>query len=322
MTSIVLQYPQYLWSVPVGLALIVIWRMLRRRGFLAFPLLTLLKGRVYRASRLRFVPTLLAAAALPLVALAMTEPVLPYSEHQVTSRGLDIALVLDLSSSMQEPMGGKVGGPTRLEITKKALVDFVARRPDDRVGLVVFSDYPYVVSPLTFDHQYLRDYINMIDAKTLENEGLTAIGEGIATASALLARMKLERNPGKQVMVVFTDGEHNFGVDPLVTLAQADKVGTRVHMVGIDLNEVVKTRPAVVELAAAVRRYGGRYFDATSLPQLAAASASIDALEKGELVQTRYVRNRPVFHYFGIPALVLLGGAFVMRAIPYFIDVT
>ena len=173
---------------------------------------------------------------LPLIALALCEPVVPYSERQVTSRGVDIAIVLDLSSSMQELMGGRAGAATRLETTKKALIDFIGRRPDDRIGLIVFSDYPYVVSPLTFDHQYLRDYVGMIDDKTLAEEGLTAIGDGISTGSALLARMKLERGSGRQVMVVFTDGEHNFGEDPLVTLAKANEAGTRVHMVGIDLD--------------------------------------------------------------------------------------
>jgi len=215
--------------------------MLRRHRFASFPLARLLSARHYRASRLRQAPTVAAAAVLLLIALALSAPVLPYSERKVTSRGVDLALVLDLSSSMQELMGGKQGAATRLVTTKKALIDFIARRPDE------------------------------------------------------LARMKLERGSGRQVMVVFTDGEHNFGEDPLVTLAKADEAGTRVHMVGIDLNEVAKTRPAVLKLADAVRGYGGRYYDATSGAQLHAASASIDSLEKGTLVQTRYVRNRPVF---------------------------
>jgi Ca-activated chloride channel family protein len=321
MNTVVLQHPEYLWGVPLAIALALAWRFFRRRRFVAFPLAGLILTRSYRASRLRRVPAVVAALALGTIAAALAEPVLPYSERRVTSHGVDIALVLDLSSSMQEPMGMRKGGPTRLETTKRALIDFIARRPDDRIGLVVFSDYPYVVSPLTFDHQYLRNYVDMIDAKTLAEEGLTAIGDGIATASALLARMKLERS-GKQVMVVFTDGEHNFGADPLVTLAEADKVGTRVHMVGIDLDEVVKTRPAILELTAAVRGYGGRYFDAASAAELQAASVSIDSLEKGSLVQTRYVRNRPVFHYFAIPAVVLLAGVFALRVFPYFIEVT
>ena len=321
MSTVVLQHPEYLWAVPLALLLAFAWRYFRRRRFVAFPLAELIAARSYRASRLRRTPGLIAALAMAVIAVAVTEPVLPYSERRVTSHGVDIALVLDLSSSMQEPMGGRKGSPTRLETTKRALIDFIARRPDDRIGLVVFSDYPYVVSPLTFDHQYLRNYVGMIDDKTLAEEGLTAIGDGIATASALLARMKLERS-GKQVMVVFTDGEHNFGVDPLVTLAEANEVGTRVHMVGIDLDEVVKTRPAVLQLTRSVRGYGGRYFDASSAAELQAASVSIDSLEKGSLVQTRYVRNRPVFHYFAIPALVLLGTVFGLRMFPYFIDVT
>ena len=322
MNAVILQHPEYLWAIPIALALAAAWRMLQRRRFAAFPLTGLLAAHTYRASRLRRAPMLIAAAVLPFIAIALSEPVLPYSERQVTSRGVDIVIVLDLSSSMQELMGGRPGAATRLETTKKALIDFIGRRPGDRIGLVVFSDYPYVVSPMTFDHQYLRDYVAMIDDKTLADEGLTAIGDGIATGSALLARMKLERAAGRQVMVVFTDGEHNFGEDPLVTLAKANEAGTRVHMVGIDLNEVAKTRPAVMQLANAVRGYGGRYFDATSAAQLESASASIDSLEKGSLMQTRYVRNRPVFHYFVIPAIVLLGVAFALRGVPYFVDVT
>ena len=93
----------------------------------------------------------------------------------------------------------------------------------------------------------------MIDDKTLAEEGLTAIGDGIATGSALLARMKLERGSGRQVMVVFTDGEHNFGEDPLVTLAKANEAGTRVHMVGIDLTRSPRLVRRSCSCADAVR---------------------------------------------------------------------
>ena len=77
----------------------------RRRPFAAFPLAALLVPEKFRASRLRHLPTVVAALALPLIALALTEPVLPYAQGQVSSRGLDIVLVLDLSLSMQELMG-------------------------------------------------------------------------------------------------------------------------------------------------------------------------------------------------------------------------
>lgn len=339
MNTIVFQRPEYLWVFPIAVALIVAWRLLRRRHFVAFPLERLLAPRMYHASRLRHAPTIIAVAALPFVALALTDPVLPYSEGQVKSRGIDIVLVLDLSSSMQEPMSAqrptttptnmrastgapKVVGDTRLSITKKALIEFVNRRPDDRIGLIVFSERAYLVSPMTLDHAYLRDYVSMIDGQTLRKEGMTAIGDGIALASALLARQSTTRVAGQKVVIVFTDGEYNVGSDPVEMLAAANQAGTRVHMVGIDFNEGVKRRPEVLRLVEAVRRYGGRYFSADTAGQLQQASLTIDGLEKSWLVQTRYTRNRSVYHYFVFPAILLLTGALFLRAVPYFIDVT
>lgn len=335
MSTIVFQRPEYLWVLPVALAIIIAWRVLRRRPFAAFPMAGLLSARLYRASRLRHAPTVLAAAALPFIALALTDPMLPYSEGEVKARGLDIVLVLDLSSSMEELMGEppslanlmaptqrRPHGETRLETTKRALLDFISLRQDDRVGLVVFSDNAYVVSPLTFDHEYLRHYVGMIDSKILRGEGMTAIGEGIAMGSQLLARQSTTQFSGNKVMVVFTDGEHNFGADPVDTLQAADAVGTRVHLVGVNLPEQVKAGPEVRRLITAVRLHGGRYFDADTAGQLRKASLAIDSLEKGWLVQTRYIRNRPIYHYFVIPAIALLTGALLLRAVPYFIDVT
>lgn len=339
MNTIVLQRPEYLWALPVALVIVVAWRLLRRRPFAAFPLAGLVTARRYRASRLRHAPTVLAAAALPLVALALTDPMLPYSEGEVKARGLDVVLVLDLSSSMQETMGleltigqpignllsppaGRRDGETRMETTKKALLNFISLREDDRIGLVVFSDNAYVVSPLTFDYEYLRQYVAMIDNDILRGEGMTAIGDGIALGAALLARQSTTRLSGNKVMVVFTDGEHNYGSDPVQALQAADAAGTRVHMVGVDLPEQVKSGPEVQRLVRAVRSHGGRYFDADTAGQLRTASLAIDSLEKGWLVQRRYIRNRPVYHYFVVPALLLLTAVLLVRAVPYFIDVT
>ncbi len=335
MNTIILQRPEYLWALPVALAIIVGWRLLRRRSFAAFPLERLLRSRLYRASRLRHGPTVLAVAALPFIALAVTDPILPYSEGETKARGLDIVLVLDLSSSMEEVMNdqpsaprtmpytqGRPRGETRLETTKKALLSFIALRRDDRIGLVVFSDNAYVVSPLTFDHGYLRQYVGMIDNQILRGEGMTAIGDGIAMGTALLHRQSSTRLSGNKVMIVFTDGEHNFGADPVQTLAAADGAGIRVHMVGVDLPEHVKAGPEVQRLVQAIRFHGGRYFDADTAGQLRRASLAIDSLEKGQLVHTRSIRNQPVYQYLAVPALVLLTTGLVLRAVPYFIDVT
>ena len=76
---------------------------------------------------------------------------------------------------------------TRLTATKDAIKSFVASRRDDRVGLVVFSDNAYVISPLTFDHEYIIRYVDLIDDQLLRGEGMTAIGDGLALANSMLA---------------------------------------------------------------------------------------------------------------------------------------
>ena len=327
MNEIELRAPEYLWLIPVALAAVLAVRLLRRHSYVTFPLTARLDRRSFRASRLRRAPLLIAAAAVPLIAIALSEPVLPYSEGELKSRGLDIVLVLDLSSSMEETMGGAVrgntiAGLTRMETTKNALLEFIALRPDDRIGLVVFSDNAYVVSPLTFDHDYLRQYVRMVDNRILRLEGMTAIGDGIAMATTLLMRQSTADVSGNKVMVVFTDGEHNYGLDPVEAIAAAADAGVRVHTIGVDLPAEIKERQQVQRLVGAVRRHGGRYFDADTVGQLRQASRSIDASEKGWLVQTRTVRNRPVYHYFALPAVLLLTAAMLLRAFPFFADLT
>jgi von Willebrand factor type A domain len=383
MNTIVLQYPERLWALPIALAVILLARAVRRRPFAAFPLAALLVPARYRASRLRHLPTFVAASALPLIAIALTEPVLPYAEGQMTSRGLDLVLVLDLSLSMQELMGrpgvmptlatattttdysqysinvdqngtyrmtpkpgatvtaadrspnqrsnpsSRLQAPpaaptraTRLETTKRALIEFIARRRDDRIGLVVFSEHSYLISPMTFDHESLTQYVALVDDKILPGEAMTAIGDGVTLASSLLARQSKSRVSGDQVIVVFTDGENNFGVDPIKALEAADSAGTRVHVVAVDLQEVIRKRPTVQAFMNAVIRHGGRYFNVEGADQLRQASLAIDSLEKGLVLQTDYIRNRPVYDYFAIPAILLLAGALMFRAVPYFIDLT
>jgi Ca-activated chloride channel homolog len=329
MMEIELLRPQYLWPIPVALAVILAARLLfRRRSYAAFPLAVLLP-RSARASRLRQAPLAVAAAAVPLIAIALSEPVIPFVEGELQSRGLDVVLVLDLSSSMEEVMGPwppgsghSTAGPTRMDVTKNALLEFIALRPNDRVGLVVFSDNAYVVSPLTFDHDYLRQYVAMVDNQILRNEGMTAIGDGIALANALMIKQGSATVAGTRVMVVFTDGEHNYGLDPVAALEKAHGGGARVHIIGVDLPAEIRIKPDVQRLVQAVRRYGGRYVDAATVSELRAASRSIDAMEKGWLVQNRTIRNLPVDHYFTLCAVLLLATAMLLRAIPYFIDVT
>jgi len=326
-----------------GLLLLVLAvRIFVARGFAASTTASRLAAGNYRAGILRRLPILLVAPALALIATALLEPVLATAVSEVQSRGLDIVMLLDLSSSMQEEMErmrpsrdmsrltftnrdatmtARVPGKTRLEATKDAIKSFVMRRRDDRMALIVFSDNAYVVSPLTFDHGYLLRYIDMVDDQILRGEGMTAIGDGLALANYLLARQagSARRN---QVIVLFTDGESNKGRDPVAVLAESNGANIRVHFIGVDLEEEIRNKPQVQTLVAAVRQYGGQYFDASTIRDLDRASRTIDSLEKGVLVGSVRVHDAPVYHWFALPAIVLIVVAVGLRAIPFFVDQT
>jgi Ca-activated chloride channel family protein len=314
-------HPELAWWVLALFALAVAARTIARRRLGLATTSTWAFGQHYRVSLLRRAPAAILAAAIALVGVALMDPVVPFAEHEVRSLGLDIVIALDLSASMQERMG-PTSPETRLDATKAAIKAFVSRRVDDRIGLVIFSDNAYVISPLTFDHASLSRYIDFVDNDLLRGEGMTAIGEGLALSNALLVRQPGASGRGHKVIVVFTDGENTMGRDPLGALRQADAADIRVHLVGIALDQEVRSKPKVQALLRAVGRYGGRSFNATSASELEAASRTIDAIEKGVLVRRTSEHDAPVYQWFAIPALICFVGAFALRAVPAFVDQT
>jgi len=312
-----------------GACAALLWiRRARRRRLGAAVTTVWLFAPSYRASLLRRLPVAMFATAIVLLGCALMEPVLPFAVTSVRSHGLDIVVALDLSSSMQERIGGKAaegkGIPfkSRLDATKDAIRAFVQGRVDDRIGLVVFSDNAYVITPLTFDRESLMRYVDMVDGQMLRGEGMTAIGDGLALANRLLARQAAVPGARNKVVVLFTDGENNLGRQPDEVLAESEAAGVRVHLITIDLDAEARHKPQVQSLLRAVPRYGGRYFDAHGEGQLTAASRAIDTLEKGVLVSQTFERDAPVFDWFAAPALVCLALGFALQAIPMFIDQT
>lgn len=320
-------HPEIGWWVAAAVAATsLLYWWVRRRRYVAATTVRWLVRRRYRASAVRGLPVLLLLVVAALTGAAMMQPVIPYAQTEVQSRGLDIVVVLDLSSSMEEDVvpyqtGHKFSGRTRLDATRDAIRTFVRGRRDDRIGLVVFSDHAYVVSPLTFDHEYLTHYIDMADDRILQGEGQTAIGDGLALANYLLFRQS-RGDRANQVIVLFTDGENNRGSDPLDVLKQSHDAHIRVHLVGVQLENDVKAKPEVRELVNQVQTYGGRYFDARNERDLQSASRVIDTIEKGVLVNKAYIHDAPVYQWFAIPALLVLLAAIALRAVPYFVDLT
>ncbi len=326
LSGLTLQQPWALALIPASLLVLVVRLVWRRRRYIVLPTAHLIPKGAFRPSIVRRLPVLFGLLAIAATAVALADPVVPHSTENLESLGIDIMLVLDLSSSMNTEMAGNSTspdarkGPTRLDVTRQALRSFINSRHGDRLGMVVFSNYAYVVSPLTVDREYLLQYLDIVDGQILRNEAMTAIGDGIDMAAFVLGKQS-DRHRTK-VIVVFTDGERNYGRDPLESLADADRAHIRVHLIGVDLDEQIKERPAVQGLITAVRRYGGRYYEADNAVELRRAYTSLDALEKSLVISQTHQANEPIYHWFALAAVVLVGVSLALNAIPYFNEMT
>jgi Ca-activated chloride channel family protein len=269
--------------------------------------------------------------ALGLLVVALLDPVLPSAERLVAKKGLNIIMVVDLSSSMQEPidlrgalerqrLGMRTKEKTRLESVKEAMAGFVQQRHGDRLAIVVFSENGYVVAPMTFDAAYVKRYLQMVDNKTLASEGQTGIGEGILTSLDLAARQGRDgkgTDKGK-VMIVLTDGENNTGRDLYQAIARATQEEFKIHLIGV---EVEKVRDAP-KLIAAVEGTGGKYYDVRDAQQLENAYRDINKTEKGTFLVKTLDKQVPWFYPFALASLGILAASMALRAIPYFIEVS
>src|SRR5215472_6367546 len=145
--------------------LLLAWvlRLNVRRPFLGHSLLLWLSRRNRPAVLPVLIPGVLEALGILCVCAALLNPVIPVAERTVENRGLNLALVVDLSSSMEMPVTGGHTSPTgrqetRLDAVKSAIVNFIRHRKGDRIGVVVFSNNAYVVTPPTLDYRYVENY--------------------------------------------------------------------------------------------------------------------------------------------------------------------
>jgi Ca-activated chloride channel family protein len=296
------------------------WYVLRyrRERSVAFPSLDLLLGAGLEAPAWKRHTTLvlrLLVAALVIVALA--RPQTGRSKHTTYSEGIDIMLVLDTSGSMQaqdfEPKN-------RLHVAKEVMKEFIAKRPQDRIGLVVFAADAMTQCPLTLDHTLLAKLVDGIDFGMLDDG--TAIGMGLATACNRLRASSAK----SKVVVLVTDGQNNAGmVDPMTAARLAASLGLKVYTIGVgtrgrapipvddpvfgrrlisvpvDIDEDTMTKIAQLT--------GARYFRATDTEELIAIYEQIDQLEKTKVESETFVEYTERFLWMLLPAL----GLFVLE---------
>jgi len=170
-------------------------------------------------SYLRHTEIIAVTLAILLLAVAMARPQSVHSGKNVWSEGIDIVIALDISASML----AQDFTPNRVGAAKAVADEFIKERPDDRIGMVLFAKYAFTQSPLTIDHNILRELVNGVQVG-LSDPDNTAIGQAIGSA---LIRLKASQGKS-QVVILLTDGENNFGLPPLTAAEAAQAKGVRI----------------------------------------------------------------------------------------------
>jgi Ca-activated chloride channel family protein len=285
--------------------------------------------RGWRAS-FRDAPGVLRGAALVLAILALGPPQSVLRGETQEEKGIDIVLVLDLSGSMSAVLDspsksfnpgarGPHARPTRLDVAKDVLIDFVRRRKTDRIGVVVFAKQAFVLSPPTLDYDLIASLVSHIELGVID-PNKTAIGDAVGTA---VARMRRSDARSKAV-VLLTDGDSNEGViSPEYSAHLAQKEGVRVYTVqigngddvdvykGTDLfgqpvysRERFPVNPALLKSMA--HETGGEAFIATDKSGLENSMHSIlDHLEKTRF-ESQAAAMEDLFPFLLVPAVVLV----------------
>ena len=304
------QDPAWLWAALLGpVVAAAAWLRERHGGAIVFPGVARLKGRPkgLRVS-LRHAPVVVTALGLVAASVALARPQHGSLKEQVTTRGIDIVVALDVSGSMAAE---DFQPRNRLAVAKEVVAEFVKRRTTDRVGLVVFAGKSLTKSPPTTDAAVLLRQLDDVRLEMLPDG--TAIGSGLATSLTRLRRSQAK----SKVIVLVTDGANNAGeIDPVTATDLARAMEVRVYTIGVgrggqvpmpvrvqdQFTGQVSQRTVMTEvqideglLKRIADRTGGEFFRATDSASLRNIFDRIDRLEKSEIKLSAYRRYRELF---------------------------
>ena len=319
------EYPYLLWllAIPVLLVLRYLWIELKdRRPHMRVSSLDAWKaGGGTWLAWLRHVPFVLRIAALSLIIVAIARPRSSTQMERVDTEGIDIVFAMDVSTSML----ARDFQPDRLSAAKDIAIEFIAQRPSDRMGIVVFAGESYTQCPLTTDRATLINLMKEVQTDLIEDG--TAIGNGLATA---VARMK-DSDAKSRVVILLTDGVNNMGeIDPGMAAEIAKTYGIRVYTIGVGANgeapypvqtpwgielrnyPVEIDEPLLKDIASAT---GGRYFRATDNTKLSEIYAEIGQMEKTRTTVDSFPVYKDLYKNYALAALLCLLLEMLLRAL-------
>lgn len=323
-TNISFAYPWALWGlllIPLMIAGLFFFGG-RGRPVMQISSLRFFSG-LKTPTRVRLRPVLYALRLLVLALLicAFARPQSRLAWKKNHGNGIDIMLCMDVSSSME---AGDFS-PSRIEAAKVQAVRFVGQRPDDRVGMVVFSGEPYTLCPLTTDHEALQTLISQTGTGFLDDG--TAIGMGLAKAVERLEDSKAK----SRIVVLLTDGENNAGViSPEDAARLAKTFSIKVYIIGLgaagdvmqpsmmnpDGSYVMSYSPVNIDekqLMEMASTTGGKYFRAADDLQLQEVYDEINSMEKTEFDKDEAQARKEEFLPLILWAAFFLGLEILLR---------
>lgn len=271
-------------------------------------------------AHLTWLPTALLLVAYSCMVVALARPQSFSSSSTGETKGINIMLSIDISGSML----ARDLKPNRVEAAKAVASEFVASRPHDNIGLVVFAGESFTQCPLTTDHTVLLNLLSSIDIGLLEDG--TAIGDGLATAVTRLKECEGE----SRVVILLTDGTNNAGtIDPKTAAEIARSFGVRVYTIAVgtkgeapypvitDFGIEYRMMPVEIDetsLRSIAELTGGRFFRATDNSSLAEIYSEIDRMEKVKLEVHDYTQRTEHFVPWLWAALAMLFAAVLLRS--------
>ncbi len=295
------------WALAVAAAIIpvaLLAFLVRRRGVSIPSAAGILRLRATWRLRLARVRPLLRLAAIALFAVALAGPRIGDANAVVKGEGIDIALSLDISSSMTTSQLGK---ESRLEASKQVIRDFIKGRENDRIGLVVFQRDALALSPPTLDYRALDKVVDDTDS------GLLADGTGIGVGLATALNMLRESTAASRIVILLTDGEQNA---PSLTPEDAAELAVALRIKVYTIGVLDSGNRGVDEkrLRAISEETGGRYFSADNPQALADVYEEIGDLEKTNVGRDRFEQFTELVPWFALPAALLLLADLVLGA--------
>ena len=264
-----------------------------------------------RKSRAGGILLSLLLLALGCFILALARPQTAETLSHSEASGIDIMLALDVSGSMlAEDINIGRDHANRIEAVKKITGDFIEGRPADRIGIVAFAGRPYLVSPLTLDHDWLLQNLERVRIGLAEDG--TAIGSALASCAN---RLKDRKESKSKIIILLTDGGNNAGKITPPTAAEAAKtLGIKIYTIGVGSNgmapipvtdqfgrKVTRMIPADVDiplLKQLAQIGGGEFFRATDGHALEDIFKQIDKLEKTTVEFSEKKRTNDLFEWF------------------------